>query len=101
MARIDRAIGMRSGGCRAVREMTVGQPLSAWKKLGVTLADGRPLPASDISASLVRGEKRNFLVYGNYQALLAYNCSHSYAITVGLLADRIAARQPVQVKGHR
>ena len=91
MTRIDRAVGMRTGSCRAVREMTVPQPLSAWKKYGVTLADGRPLPTADLSASLVRGEKRNFLVYGNYQALLAYNCSHSYAITVGLLADRIAA----------
>ena len=101
MARIDRAVGMRSGGCRAVREMTVAQPLSAWKKQGVTLATGQPLPASDISASLVRGEKRNFLVYSNYNALLAYNCSHSYAITVGLLADRIGVSQKSEVKSQK
>ena len=101
MTRIDRAVGMRSGGCRAVREMTVAQPLSAWKKHGVTLADGRPLPTADITASLVRGEKRNFLVYNNYQALLAYNCSHSYAITVGMLADRIGAEPPAKVKGKQ
>jgi len=91
MTRIDRSVDMRTGGCRAVREMTVARPLSVWKKLGVTLADGRPLPAADMTASLVRGDKRNFLVYDNYQALLAYNCSHSYAITVGLMADKIAS----------
>jgi len=101
MTRIDRSVEMRTGSCRAVREMTVARPLSAWKKLGVTLADGRPLPAADLSASLVRGEKRNFLVYGNYQALLAYNCSHSYAITVGLMADRIGASQKAAVRSKK
>ena len=101
MTRIDRSVEMRAGGCRAVREMTVARPLSAWKTLGVTLADGRPLPAADLSASLVRGEKRNFLVYGNYQALIAYNCSHSYAITVGLMADKIASSQKAEVKSHK
>ena len=100
MTRIDRSVEMRTGGCRAVREMTVARPLPAWKTLGVTLADGRPLPAADLSASLVRGEKRHFLVYGNYQALLAYNCSHSYAITVGMMADRIALSQKAEGKSR-
>ena len=90
MARVDRAIPMRTGGCRAVREMTVARPLGDWAKLGVTLAGGAKLPKSSSPASLVRGQNRHFLVYRNYEALLAYNCSHSYAITVGLLADRIA-----------
>jgi membrane-bound lytic murein transglycosylase B len=96
MTRIDRSVAMRTGNCRAVREMTVARPLSAWKTLGVTLADGRPLPRADMAASLVRGEKRHFLVYGNYQALLAYNCSHSYAVTVGLMADKIALSQKAE-----
>jgi peptidoglycan lytic transglycosylase B len=105
MAKVDRAVAMRTAGCRAVREMTQAEPLATWKKLGVTLADGKPLPAANVEASLVRGDKRYFLVYRNYQALLAYNCSHSYAITVGLLADRIAAGQPTgersKVKAQR
>jgi membrane-bound lytic murein transglycosylase B len=42
-----------------------------------------------MEASLVRGERRSFLVYRNYLALLDYNCSHSYALAVGLLSDRI------------
>lgn len=56
----------------------------------MTLATGAKLPKSASPASLVRGQNRHFLVYRNYEALLVYNCSHSYAITVGLLADRIA-----------
>jgi membrane-bound lytic murein transglycosylase B len=53
---------------------------------------GAKLPAASIDASLVRGQHRNFLVYRNYEALLSYNCSNSYAATVGLLADTIPAK---------
>ncbi|MEO8070537.1 MAG: lytic murein transglycosylase [Acidobacteriota bacterium] len=91
MTRIDREIAMRTQGCRAERAMTVARPLAAWRALGVTLPSGVPLPAASIAASLVRGERRNFLVYENYEALLDYNCSSAYAITVGLLSDRIAS----------
>jgi membrane-bound lytic murein transglycosylase B len=38
----------------------------------------------------VRGDKRFFLVYGNYEALLKYNCANSYAVTIGLLSDQLA-----------
>jgi membrane-bound lytic murein transglycosylase B len=92
MGRVDRTVPMRTSGCRAERSMTVGRPLTEWTKIGVTLAGGRPLPAADASASLVRGQSRHFLVYRNYEALLAYNCSHAYAVAVGLLSERIAAR---------
>jgi membrane-bound lytic murein transglycosylase B len=89
MARIDRDIPMRTSGCRAVREMTVSRPLSDWRRLGVTLRGGAALPSASMSASLVRGARRHFLVYRNYEAILGYNCSHNYAISVGLLSDRI------------
>ncbi|HXT72096.1 MAG TPA: lytic murein transglycosylase [Vicinamibacterales bacterium] len=89
MTKVDREVPMRTSGCRAVREMTVARPLSEWAKLGVTLAGGVKLPTAPSNASLVRGRSRNFLVYRNYEALLAYNCAHSYAVTVGLLSDRL------------
>ena len=48
------------------------------------------LPASaTIQASLIRDESRAFLVYSNYEALLDYNCAHTYALSVALLADRL------------
>jgi len=83
-------VPLREGTCRATRDMTVPQPLEKWDELGVRLPGGKPLPKSDTRASLVSGAKRQFLVYGNYEALLEYNCAHSYAISVVLLADAIA-----------
>ena len=84
------AVPLRTEGCRARRAMTVEQPLSAWRKLGVRTVARQPLPgAPTIMASLIRDGSRAFLVYGNYQALLDYNCAHSYALSVALLSDRI------------
>jgi membrane-bound lytic murein transglycosylase B len=87
--RIDQQVGMRSGTCRAIREMTVPKPLEDWRKIGVTLKGGGPLPHAALEASLVRGERRYFLVYRNYDAIVDYNCSNSYALAAGLLADGI------------
>jgi len=89
VASIDREVPMRSEGCRAIRLMTEERPLAEWTRLGVTLPGGGALPTAEMGASLVRGESRYFLVYRNYFALLDYNCSHSYALAVGLLADSV------------
>jgi len=75
--------------CRASRDMTVTLPIKEWKKLGVRLASGRALPENPADAAMVSGATKHYLVYGNYDALLGYNCSHSYAVSVGVLADRI------------
>jgi membrane-bound lytic murein transglycosylase B len=85
-----KAIPLRESGCRAERLMSDPQPVSAWRKLGLTTLAGTPLPASDIQASLVQNGSRAFLLYGNYQTLLDYNCAHTYALSVALLADRLA-----------
>jgi membrane-bound lytic murein transglycosylase B len=79
----------RQGSCAARREMTVALPMARWQALGVRLLTGAALPKTDLTASLVSGSTRSFLVYDNYDALLEYNCAHSYAISVALLSDRI------------
>ena len=89
--RIRKDVAPRSGSCQATRNMTVPLPLEKWQELGVRLAAGRPLPKSTVPASLVGGSTRYFLVTPNYDAVLEYNCSHSYAVTVGLLGDAIAS----------
>jgi membrane-bound lytic murein transglycosylase B len=81
-----------TGPCQAARDMTEPRPLTAWRKLGVTQKSGTLLPASDLPASLVRVDTHSFLVYGNYESLLAYNCAHTYALSIGILADRIGNR---------
>jgi membrane-bound lytic murein transglycosylase B len=83
------AIPRRDVGCRARRLMTDPRPVREWRKLGLLTTSGKELPPAERSASLVEAGKRTFLLYDNYEALLGYNCSHSYALSVGLLADRL------------
>jgi membrane-bound lytic murein transglycosylase B len=83
------SIGFRQSGCRAARELTLAVPLAKWQALGVRTAAGKALPKVDRSASLLRAGAKSYLVYGNYDALLGYNCAHAYALAVGLLSDRI------------
>ena len=84
-------VGLRTTGCRANREMTNAVPLARWSELGVRALNGGPLPKVDRNASLVHSDRRSFLVYSNYEALLGYNCAHTYALSVALLADRIGS----------
>jgi membrane-bound lytic murein transglycosylase B len=88
-ARIEQETEKRTEGCYAIRNMTERMPLEEWSELGVRRADGGPLPDADVEAGLVQTDERAFLVYKNYDAILAYNCAHYYALTVALLADQI------------
>lgn len=77
------------------------RPLAEWQQLGVRTADGAQLPAATIDAAvLVPAGHRGpaFLVYDNFDVIMDWNRSEFYALTVGILADRIAGspglRQP-------
>jgi membrane-bound lytic murein transglycosylase B len=94
--RIRKDVAMRGGSCQATRNMTVTLPVAQWEQLGVRLTSGQPLPISDVPMSLVSGSTRHFLVTPNYDAILEYNCSHSYAITVALLGDAIASTKKIK-----
>jgi membrane-bound lytic murein transglycosylase B len=82
-------IGSRTEGCRAVRELSPPKPLDEWRLIGLTRANGAPLPKTSGTASLLRIEDRAWLVTGNYEALLAYNCAHTYALSVAMLAAKL------------
>jgi membrane-bound lytic murein transglycosylase B len=86
--RVD-TVPLREVGCRAVRALTQARSLRDWRTLGVVRRDGVRLPASARAASLLRIEDRAYLVTENYEALLAYNCAHTYALSIALLADRL------------
>jgi membrane-bound lytic murein transglycosylase B len=87
---------LRTTGCRAERQMTTPMTLTAWKQHGVTRADKSPLPAGDVNASLLETDDgKAYLVYDNYEALLAYNCAHTYALSVSLLSDAIDGIEPL------
>jgi membrane-bound lytic murein transglycosylase B len=64
-----------------------------WRALGVTPI-GRSMPDSE-QAMLIEPDGPNrtaYLLTTNYRAILDYNCSNFYAISVGVLADAIARR---------
>jgi len=82
-------IPRREEGCRARRLMTEPRPLTEWRKMGIRTTGNALVPASSMPASMAVAGSRTFLLYDNYEALLGYNCAHSYALSVGLLADRI------------
>ena len=57
--------------------------------MGVRTASGENLPQVDRLASLLVAGERNYLVYGNYEAILGYNCANAYALSVAMLGDRL------------
>jgi membrane-bound lytic murein transglycosylase B len=83
-------VAKRDGTCRATRDMTVTRSVSEWAQMGVKGRTGETLGDAETRAALVSGASRHFLVYRNYDALLAYNCAHAYALSVALLGDALA-----------
>jgi membrane-bound lytic murein transglycosylase B len=66
--------------------------LEEWSALGVRRADGKALPQSDMRGSIILPQGHEgpaFLVYNNFRAIMRWNRSINYAISVGHLADRI------------
>jgi len=69
--------------------MSEPRPLTEWRKIGVRTMGGTPVAASSLKASLVRAGARSFLLYPNYEAILGYNCAHTYGLSVALLSDKL------------
>ena len=74
-----------------------------WAAEGVQAPDGAPLPAMADASVLQPAGARGpaFLVGANFRALLRYNNATSYALAVGLLAQRIAGGPGVQAAWPR
>ena len=89
---IDAAAPRRTEGCRAEQELSTALPLERWRALDVSTSSGAPLPHAEVDASLLVTGTRGFLLYPNYGALLQYNCAHAYALSVGLLSDRVGRK---------
>ena len=85
----------------ALADLSIQKPISAWRKMGLRRADGRPLPGRDLSASVVlpsgvRGPA--FLVYRNFRTIMIWNRSLLYALAVGHMADRLIGAGPLVAK---
>jgi membrane-bound lytic murein transglycosylase B len=75
----------------ARRENT--KPLREWVRMGVRRPDESALPAMDLPAAILLpggGGGQAFAVYPNFNVIRRYNPSDFYALTVGMLSDRVA-----------
>ncbi len=73
--------------------------VAEWQKLGVARADGGKFGSSKVEAFVMVPQGVNgprFLVTKNFLAIMDYNISHSYALAVGHLADRIRGQGPFE-----
>lgn len=71
------------------RPRSVGE----WASLGLQTAFGSDLPEADFEAAVLVPSGAGgpaFLVYDNFEVIMRWNRSESYALSVGLLANRIA-----------
>ncbi len=76
------------------------KPLSAWAAMGVRRADGQPLPKVDLDGAILLPQGQAgpaFLVYRNFDVIMAWNRSIHYALAVGHLADRLAGKPAFQL----
>ena len=74
--------------CRALRYHTQKFSTAYWANSGFDVTGLN----SELDYSLVLPEpvdRKNYLVGGNFRAILSYNCANKYAVSVGLLADHI------------
>ena len=80
-------------------DLDIKLPRAKWAAYGVTLADGRPLPADDLPASLLLPMGRfgpAFLAYDNFRVYLQWNNALVYSTTAAYLATRIAGAPPLR-----
>lgn len=83
----------------ASADTSIRKPVSEWRQMGVQAIPGQEFRSGDQMAAIVlpaghRGPA--FMVFDNFNALLTYNSAVSYALAVGLLADRLQGLPRVQ-----
>lgn len=78
--------------------------LADWQKIGVVRANGKPFPRASDRATLKVPQGRSgpaFLMLKNFEVIKRYNNADTYAIAVGLLADRIGGYGGLVHDWHR
>ncbi len=69
--------------------------LAEWMRFGVTRADGTAFSRADVAGTVVTPDGaagEAFMTYANFDVIRLYNRSDLYALSVGLLGDRVSGR---------
>jgi len=80
-------------------DLSIQHPRAQWAAMGVTLADGRPLPSDKLGASVVLPMGRfgpTFMAYDNFQVYLKWNNSLMYSLTAAYYATRLDGAAPMR-----
>ncbi len=76
---------------RVLDRLSRFMPVRDWRALGVVPLGGKALRDADM-ASLIQPDGPGtpaWLTTSNYRAILSYNCSNFYGLSVGILADAV------------
>ncbi|GAW96086.1 MULTISPECIES: lytic murein transglycosylase [Colwellia] len=74
-------------------------PLNYFQRLGVQKTNHQPLPVYDIQAELYLPSGHQgpaFLLYPNFNVIMTWNLSKSYALSVGILANKLVAAKGIE-----
>jgi membrane-bound lytic murein transglycosylase B len=74
-------------------------PLSYFQKLGIKKTNNQPLPGYDIQAELYLPSGHQgpaFLLYPNFNVIMTWNLSKSYALSVGTLANQLVGAKGIE-----
>lgn len=99
--RWGREVTINKGFDFSLADLKIKKTVNQWQALGVRDAQGKNLPDSNMQASLILPmgfQGPVFLVYRNFHAILNWNRSILYALSVGHLADKFTNSQPLFAK---
>ncbi len=91
--RWGREVRLPAGFDFSLADRKYTQPLSFWREQGVTTAYGQPVADIDLPAAIIVPSGYSgpvFAAYPNFNIIMRWNASQSYAIAVGKLAEQIA-----------
>ena len=92
-------VTLPTGFNRALIGRQTWKTTAEWSKLGVKRADGKRFGTAEARAFVMVPQGMDgpaFLVTKNFEVIMTYNISHSYAVAVGHLGDRIRGQEPFQ-----
>jgi membrane-bound lytic murein transglycosylase B len=90
-------VSLPEGFNRALIGRQKWRSVAEWSELGIRRADGKAFGSAGAKAFVMVPQGIDgpaFLATQNFMAIMDYNLSHSYAVAVGHLADRIRGQGP-------